>query len=538
MEAGLCGSCTWARLVGSARGSRFLRCGRSDDDARYARYPALPVRACPGYEPRRDAPPTGEETEEHRVRRSIDRIRTTHVGSLPRPPELLALLRDKNAGRPVDRSAFEAGVTAAVSEVVARQQAAGLDAINDGEQGRVDYTVYVADRLSGLTGESTPLAQPAPEFPEWEEMARSLIPQNLRHPACDGPLAWRDFAAVERDIRQLKSAAVAAGAEDELFITAVSPGQIARFLENQYYPDDDAYLEALAAVMQREYEAIAAAGVIVQLDCPDLAFGYQYGHAGRSLDEFRRVVARHVEVLNAATAKIPPERLRMHVCWSSTTGPHHRDIELREIAAEDRQGAAAGHRRCGGEPAPRTRMAGLARGPLARRQAPHPRRDRHDHQLHRASAGRGGPDRALRLRGGAGAGDRGWGLRLRHLRGPGAVDREIVWRKLASLVEGARLASERLWSLALRPGRIRGVPNAAGRRPVEDHGGGKPCRNTALAAACWQTCPRRSARCSPCAWSTGSAWARVAEQMQINPSLVRRIQQQGLLQIRRGLASA
>ncbi len=380
------------------------------------------------------------------MRGSMDRIRTTHVGSLPRPPALLAMLRDKNAGRAVDRSAFEAGVAAAVREVVARQQAAGLDAINDGEQGRVDYTVYVADRLSGLSGESTPLAQPVPEFPEWEEMARSLIPPNLRHPACDGPLAWRDFAAVERDIGQLMRAAAAAGAEDELFITAVSPGQIARFLENQYYPDEDAYLEALAGVMRREYEAIAAAGVIVQLDCPDLAFGYQYGHAGRSLDAFRRVVARHVEVLNAATANIPPERLRMHVCWSSTSGPHHGDIELREIAAEIVKARPQALAIAGANPRHEHEWRVWREVPLPDDKLlipgvidtttnfiEHPEVVADRIERYASVVGR---ERVIA------GGDCGFGTFADRVQ----VDREIVWRKLASLVAGARLASDRLWS--------------------------------------------------------------------------------------------
>ena len=383
------------------------------------------------------------------MRRSEERIRTTHVGSLPRDPDLRALLLAKNAGEAVQAEPFAARVREAVRAVVTRQARTGLDMINDGEQGRVDYTAYVADRLSGFGGETTPVQGPPSPYPEWPGMARSLVPANLHHPACDGPLAWRDFPALEYDIGQVQAAASdLAGSEDEspeLFMTAVSPGQIARFLENRYYPTEDAYLEALAEVMRREYEAIVAAGLVLQLDCPDLALGYEYAYHDRSYEDFRSVVARHVEVLNAATANIPPERMRMHVCWASTGGPHDGDIPLREIAAEIVKARPQAIAVAGANPrhAHEWRVWAEVALPDDKILIPgvidtttnfieHPelvadRIERYANVL--------GRERVIA------GGDCGFGTFADRVQ----VDREIVWRKLESLVAGARIASERLW---------------------------------------------------------------------------------------------
>lgn len=357
------------------------------------------------------------------------------------------MLRDQNARKPVDPKRFAERVQASVFEVVSRQVATGLDVINDGELGRVDYTVYITDRLNGFLGESTPLVSPPSEFPEWPEIVASLIPRDLRHPACDGPLSWSDFAAVERDLEQLSVAAEAAGAgATQLFMTSVSPGQISRFLENQHYPSEDAYLEALAGVMRREYEAIHAAGFVLQLDCPDLAFGYEYAGGDQSHAAFRRVVARHIEVLNAATANIPADRMRMHVCWSSTGGPHHRDIELKEIAGELIKarpqailvaGANPRHehewRVWESTPLPEDKLLipGVIDSTTNFIEHPEVVADRIERYANVI-----GRERVI-----AGC-DCGFGTFADRVQ----VDREIVWRKLESLVRGAEIASSRLWA--------------------------------------------------------------------------------------------
>src|SRR5262245_42470384 len=260
----------------------------------------------------------------------MTRILTTHIGSLPRPDDLAALLRQQDAGGVMDRDAFETRVRAAVEDVVRRQRAAGLDVVNDGEQGKSDYSTYVKDRLTGFEGE--PAAMPAgadlKDFPAYA--ARTRTAASERRPTCSGPIAWRDFGAVDRDIQNLARAAAAAGAT-QLFMTAVSPGQAARFLQNRYYPSHEAYVGALAAVLEREYAAIVSAGFVLQIDCPDLASGRNNQFQDLTLAEFRRVAAMHVEALNHALRTLPPERLRLHVCWGNYEGPHHRDVALRDI---------------------------------------------------------------------------------------------------------------------------------------------------------------------------------------------------------------
>src|SRR5215467_200116 len=264
------------------------------------------------------------------VKRSTDRILTTHTGSLPRPKDLLRLLLEREEGRLHDEAALAGRARSAVLDVVKKQRETGLAVVNDGEQGRADYTVYGKDRLTGFSGESASWPNPdAEEFPEWTEMARQFAPPFQKRPACTGPVKWKDWAAVERDIQNLKDAT--RGRAEEVFMTSPSPGQIGRFLQNRYYKSDEEYLYTLADVMKREYEAIVAAGFILQVDCPDLALGRHTQFAHLTLEEFRRVAAMHIEVLNHALAGIPADRVRMHVCWASTAGPHHTDVPLQDI---------------------------------------------------------------------------------------------------------------------------------------------------------------------------------------------------------------
>jgi 5-methyltetrahydropteroyltriglutamate--homocysteine methyltransferase len=379
------------------------------------------------------------------VKRSTERIRTTHTGSLPRPKDLLGLLQDREEGRLADEAQLHERTRAAVLDVVTKQVETGLSVVNDGEQGRADYTVYVKDRLTGFSGESAPWPNPdVEEFPEWTEMARQFAPPFQKRPACTGPVAWKDWPAVERDIRNLRDAAASAGA-DEVFMTSPSPGQIGRFLQNRYYRSDEEYLHTLAEVMKREYEAIVRAGFILQVDCPDLALGRHTQFAHLTLEEFRRVAAMHVEVLDHAVADIPPDRMRMHVCWASTGGPHHRDVPLRDIVdviVRARQGAlviAGANPRHEHEwkvwkdvrlPDGKILVAGVIDS--TSNFIEHPELVAERIVRYASVVGR---DNVI-----AGV-DCGFGT----FAGRVQVDTNIVWHKLRSLVEGARLASTELW---------------------------------------------------------------------------------------------
>jgi 5-methyltetrahydropteroyltriglutamate--homocysteine methyltransferase len=373
------------------------------------------------------------------------RILTTHTGSLPRPRDLVALLREREEGRSPAEAPFQTRVRGAVAEMVRKQAEIGLSVVNDGEQGRADYTVYVKDRLTGFDGESAPLPNAdADEFPEWTEMARQFAPPFQRRPACTGPVTWKDWAAVERDIQNLKEATVG-GPAAGVFMTSPSPGQIGRFLANRYYPSDEAYLYTLADVMKREYEAIARAGFTLQVDCPDLALGRHTQFAHLTLAEFRRVAEMHVEVLNHAVAGIPPEQMRMHICWASTGGPHHRDVPLADIVDIVLKGRPAGlmvpgaNPRHGHEwkvwrevklPAGKILIPGVI--DTTSNFIEHPELVAERIERYAQMVGR---DNLV-----AGC-DCGFGT----FAGRVQVDTNIVWHKLRSLVEGARLASATLW---------------------------------------------------------------------------------------------
>ena len=266
------------------------------------------------------------------MKRSTDRILTTHTGSLPRPAALVELLRAQEAGVAPDPSTFGAAVRAAVGEVVRQQVAAGLDVVNDGEQGKPGYATYVKDRVTGFGGQSrvTTIWTEAQDYPEYWARRTGNTRSSFQRPACNGPIEWKDFAAVERDIATLE-AAVRAVPATETFMSAASPGVVSIFLANDYYPSREAYLEAIAGVMKDEYEAIHAAGFVLQLDCPDLAMSRHNRFPDLSLQDFRKIVALHVEVLNEATKAIPPDRMRLHLCWGNYEGPHHRDVPLADI---------------------------------------------------------------------------------------------------------------------------------------------------------------------------------------------------------------
>jgi len=268
---------------------------------------------------------------------STDRILTTHVGSLPRPEDLLVLLRQEDRGEPVDRAALHARATTAVAQAVADQVAAGIDVVCDGEMSKISYHVYARHRLAGLSSvdgsgvPGRPLPQDIQEFPDL--MAERLGgggTELMQATVCSGPVAYADFAPLERDIANLKAAA-AASHPLELFMNSVSPGCLVTYVPNMYYPNRDAYREALIEALRPEYEAIHKAGIVLQLDCPDLAGARHTDHQDWSDAEFLADAEKSIEALNAATANIPPEAMRMHICWLNYAGPHTHDIPIKRL---------------------------------------------------------------------------------------------------------------------------------------------------------------------------------------------------------------
>jgi 5-methyltetrahydropteroyltriglutamate--homocysteine methyltransferase len=261
-----------------------------------------------------------------------DRIRTTHTGSLPRPDDLIRMSWAQADGVPVDARAFTARVESAVREMVEKQLTAGLSVINDGEMSKPSYATYVKDRLHGFGGSSVEnyfFADLADYPKSLELVAQNPGRRKRQAPACNGPITVKDPAAPDVDMANLKKAA--RGTEAQLFSSAASPGVIAIFFGNEYYPNDEQYLFAIAEAMRHEYETIAAAGATVQLDCPDLAMGRHSTYAALDLPAFRKRVALNIEALNHAVRNIPAEQLRMHLCWGNYPGPHHCDVPLADI---------------------------------------------------------------------------------------------------------------------------------------------------------------------------------------------------------------
>lgn len=379
------------------------------------------------------------------MRRSTERILTTHTGSLPRPDELTKVMFAKEEGVPVDTAALAARIKAAVADVVGRQVAAGLDVIDDGEYSKPSYATYVKDRLSGFGGESHPLTYR--DLVDFPGMARRVFgdPGRARRktPACTGPIAVRDGAAAATDVANLQAAGAAGGRER--FLTAASPGVISLFFRNDHYPTHEAYLAAIADAMKHEYETVARAGFVLQIDCPDLGMGRHIQYADLSVAEFRKKARLHIEALDHALANVPPEQIRMHVCWGNYEGPHHFDVPLGDIidlvfaaraTAVSFEGANPRH-------AHEWRVFESVKVPAGKTIIPgvidsttnfieHPLLVAERITRYAKLVGR---ENVI-----AGT-DCGFGTWV----GQAAVDPDIVWAKLASLAEGARVASKELW---------------------------------------------------------------------------------------------
>lgn len=283
---------------------------------------------------------------------NTDRIRTSHVGSLPRPQDLLDML-EASEGDGSDADALQTRIEQAVEDIMGRQQACGVDILNDGENSKTSYTLYVQDRLDGVgpvpPQQQRPVTAKHADLMEHEDlielMASKVVGLNwydrIKPPAAIGAVSYANTQPVQTDIANLRRACDHHGAS-EAFINAASPGVLTKFVPNMYYDSEDAYLEALADALAHEYEAITAAGFILQIDAPDLgsARHNQYQH----LDEagFLAIAARNIEALNHATRNIPPEQMRMHICWGNYEGPHTHDIPMASLHPVVMQARPAG----------------------------------------------------------------------------------------------------------------------------------------------------------------------------------------------------
>jgi 5-methyltetrahydropteroyltriglutamate--homocysteine methyltransferase len=263
---------------------------------------------------------------------STDRILTTHVGSLPRPQEVADLLFAQDRGENYDPGHFDTAIRRAVADAVKLQAEVGIDIVSDGEMGKISYATYIRHRLTGFEGDSArPTPQDLDEFPEYRDrLVTAGASAKYRRPVCRGPIQVKDLTPLSDDISRMQEAlAKTPGVEG--FMNSVSPGTIAVFQPNEYYPSHESYLEALAEAMRSEYEMIVGAGLLLQIDCPDLAMGRHSRFRNMTDDEFLRAASCQVEALNHALSNIPADRVRMHVCWGNYEGSHVHDIPLDRI---------------------------------------------------------------------------------------------------------------------------------------------------------------------------------------------------------------
>jgi 5-methyltetrahydropteroyltriglutamate--homocysteine methyltransferase len=381
------------------------------------------------------------------VKLRTDRILTTHVGSLPRSQAVTDVLFAREGTQARDLARDDAVITQAVAEVVRRQKEVGIDVVSDGEMSKISYATYVAHRFTGFAGD-TP-REPGQDLVEFPGLLKKLAERGstakYRRPRCVADVRPRTDAPIRSDIANLKAASAAAPTT-AAFLNAASPGVIALFQPNDYYPTQDAYLEALAEALRTEYEAIVNAGLLLQIDAPDLAMGRHTMYRDRSLEEFDALAARHVEVLNHALRNVPAERVRMHVCWGNYEGPHHHDVPMERLlpivikakpqgllfeAANPRHAHEWAVFRGTRIPADKVLIPGILA--TTTNYIEHPELVAERIQRFADIVGR---ERVI-----AGT-DCGFGT----FAGFGPVEPDIAYLKLAALVEGARIASRRLWT--------------------------------------------------------------------------------------------
>ena len=388
------------------------------------------------------------------MKRSTERILTTHVGSLPRPADLLEMNDARASGRPIDPAAWSARVKTAISEVVRLQREAGVDIVNDGELSKSSWSSYVNERLGGFA-ESVSRGQGSlakgrdkkvfQEFyDEYDRIQpfRTVNGSRWTDVVCNAPISYTGQAAVHMDVENLKAACASVKAE-EAFITAVAPGSIITRRINQYYPHEEAFLFAIADAMKTEYRAIVDAGFLLQIDDPQLVTRYDAEDPPPDAEQYRKLSATRVEALNHALDGIPPERVRYHICWGGWHGPHTTDLPLKDIVdllLQIRAGAyliEAANARHEHEwrvweqvklPQGKVLIPGVVSH--ATNVVEHPELVAERIQRFANLVGR---DNVI-----AGT-DCGLGGRLHH---------QLVWAKLRALSEGARLATRQLWGRA------------------------------------------------------------------------------------------
>ena len=378
--------------------------------------------------------------------RSTERFLTTHTGSLPRPDDLVLSMYAKEEGAPVDGAGLAARVRSAVTEVVRRQVDAGIDIVNDGEMSKPSYATYIKDRLDGFGGSgNTFVYQDLAQFPKLTQRVFGDPGRSRRKtPACNAPIKVRDADAARIDVENLK-AALAGPKAKHAFMSAASPGLVSLFFRNDHYPSQEAYLFAIAEAMRQEYETVAGAGFVLQIDCPDLAMGRHIQYAALSLAEFRKRAGMHVEALNHALSNVAPEKLRMHLCWGNYEGPHHCDVPLADImdivvlARPDAISFEAANPRHGHEwtlferfrlPAGKVLIPGVIESKSNFIEHPElvaQRLGRYAKLVGRENVIAGS--------------DCGYGTWV----GQAAVDPDVVWAKMAAMAEGARIASKQFW---------------------------------------------------------------------------------------------
>ena len=380
------------------------------------------------------------------MKRSSERFLTTHTGSLPRPEDLVRMMYAKEEGVPVDPRALGARIRSAVEEIVQKQAAAGVDVVNDGEMSKPGYATYVKDRLDGFGGTgNTFVYQDLVEFPNLAKRVFGDPGRSRRKtPACNAPIGVRDPKAARDDVDNLKAAASRVKTE-ETFMSAASPGVIGLFFRNDHYPSQEAYLFAIADAMRHEYETVAKAGIVLQIDCPDLAMGRHIQYADLSLAEFKKKARLHIEALNHATANIAPDRLRIHLCWGNYEGPHHCDVPLADIidlvfsARPDAISFEAANPRHAHE----WKLFETVKLPEGKVWIPGVLESKTNFIEHpELIAQRIGRYAKLVGRENVIAGsDCGYGTWV----GQAAVDSDVVWAKMAAMAEGARIATKEFW---------------------------------------------------------------------------------------------
>jgi len=376
----------------------------------------------------------------------MNRILTTHVGSLPRSQAVTDVIFARERNEVSDVQAAAAVIANAVADVVRRQVDVGIDIVSDGEMSKISYATYIADRFTGFDGD-TP-REPGQDLVEFPGLLKKLADRGAtakyRRPRCVGEIHVKTLEPLHTDLRNIRSAAAAAG-PTAAFLNAASPGVVAFFQPNDFYRTQDEYLTALAEALRVEYEAIVQAGVLLQIDAPDLAMGRHTMYRDRSLEEFERAAAQHIEILNHALRNVPADRVRMHVCWGNYEGPHHHDIPLERLlpivlkAKPDGLLFEAANPRHAHEwvvfkdvkiPESKVMIPGLLA--TTTNYVEHPQLIAERIERFAQVVGR---ERVI-----AGT-DCGFGT----FAGFGPVEPDIAYLKLRSLVEGAEIASRRLW---------------------------------------------------------------------------------------------